>query len=53
MVELFLTPDSIERLYNAEGGAIYGLASHGRFKGGFKPRNRASSMTTSTSPAGA
>lgn len=39
-VERFLTPDSIERLYNAEGGAIYGLASHGRFKGGFKPRNR-------------
>jgi diapolycopene oxygenase len=39
-VEHFLTPDSIERLYNAEGGAIYGLASHGRFKGGFKPRNR-------------
>jgi diapolycopene oxygenase len=42
VVERFLTPDSIERLYNAEGGAIYGLASHGRFKGGFKPRNRSS-----------
>ena len=40
VVERFLTPDSIEQLYNAEGGAIYGLASHGRFKGGFKPRNR-------------
>ncbi|MDG2031555.1 MAG: phytoene desaturase family protein [Phycisphaerales bacterium] len=40
VVERFLTPDSIERLYNAEGGAIYGLASHGRFKGGFKPKNR-------------
>ena len=33
----------IDRMYNAEGGAIYGLASHGRLKGGFKPRNR--SMT--------
>ena len=39
-VEEFLTPDSIERLYNAECGSLYGLASHGRFKGGFKPRNR-------------
>jgi len=27
-------------MYNAEGGAIYGLASHGRLAGGFKPRNR-------------
>ncbi len=35
-----LTPGGIERLYNAEGGAIYGLASHGRLAGGFKPRNR-------------
>ena len=26
-------------MYNAEGGAIYGLASHGRLAGGFKPRN--------------
>lgn len=40
VVERFLTPDSIEQMYNAEGGAIYGLASHGRFKGGFKPKNR-------------
>lgn len=39
-VERFLTPPQIERLYNATGGAIYGLASHGRLKGGFKPRNR-------------
>jgi phytoene dehydrogenase-like protein len=35
-----LTPASIERMYNAEGGAIYGLASHGLLRGGFKPRNR-------------
>ena len=39
-VEHHLTPDDIDRMYNAEGGAIYGLASHGRLKGGFKPRNR-------------
>ncbi len=40
VVEKHLTPQSIDRMYNAEGGAIYGLASHGRLKGGFKPRNR-------------
>lgn len=39
-VEQSLTPASIDRMYNAEGGAIYGLASHGRLKGGFKPSNR-------------
>ncbi len=40
VVERHLTPQGIEQWYNAEGGAIYGLASHGRLKGGFKPRNR-------------
>jgi phytoene dehydrogenase-like protein len=40
VVERALTPAGIERMYNAEGGAIYGLASHGRLHGGFKPRNR-------------
>jgi len=40
VVDRFLSPASIERLYNAEGGAIYGLASHGKLKGGFKPKNR-------------
>lgn len=40
VVDRFLTPDGIERMYNAEGGAIYGLASHGKLAGGFKPRNR-------------
>ncbi|MFO0873256.1 MAG: phytoene desaturase family protein [Phycisphaerales bacterium] len=40
VVERHLLPSQIERLYNAEGGAIYGLASHGRLRGGFKPRNR-------------
>lgn len=40
VVEHHLMPDDIESRYNAEGGAIYGLASHGRLAGGFKPRNR-------------
>ncbi|MFO0963375.1 MAG: phytoene desaturase family protein [Phycisphaerales bacterium] len=40
VVERHLTPQGIEKRYNAEGGAIYGLASHGRLKGGFKPANR-------------
>jgi phytoene desaturase len=40
VVERYLTPTHIDRWYNAEGGAIYGLASHGRLHGGFKPRNR-------------
>ncbi len=40
VVERYLTPTQIDQWYNAEGGAIYGLASHGRLQGGFKPRNR-------------
>lgn len=40
VVERTLSPAGIERMYNAEGGAIYGLASHGKLAGGFKPRNR-------------
>ncbi|MEO0482817.1 MAG: phytoene desaturase family protein [Planctomycetota bacterium] len=39
-VDRWLTPKGIERMYNAEGGAIYGLASHGKLAGGFKPANR-------------
>ncbi len=38
-VERTLTPRGIESMYNAEGGAIYGLASHGKLAGGFKPPN--------------
>lgn len=45
VVERHLTPDGIERMYNAEGGAIYGLASHGRLSGGFKPRNRSTAFS--------
>lgn len=40
VVEHHLHPQLIDSMYNAEGSAIYGLASHGRLKGGFKPRNR-------------
>ena len=43
VVERSLTPAGIEARYAAEGGAIYGLASHGRLRGGFKPRNRSGS----------
>jgi phytoene desaturase len=39
VVERHLTPNMIDTMYNAEGGAIYGLASHGKLKGGFKPKN--------------
>ena len=44
-VEHHLTPTAIESMYNAEGGAIYGLASHGRMAGGFKPNNTAKAAT--------
>ncbi|MCA9288399.1 MAG: phytoene desaturase [Phycisphaerales bacterium] len=44
VVERHLTPQGIERMYNAEGGAIYGLASHGKLHGGFKPRNRSKTV---------
>lgn len=40
VVERALTPSAIDAMYNAEGGAIYGLASHGKLSGGFKPNNR-------------
>ncbi|MEM8757006.1 MAG: phytoene desaturase family protein [Planctomycetota bacterium] len=43
-IEHALTPDGIDRMYNAEGGAIYGLASHGKLGGGFKPRNRSRAL---------
>jgi len=35
-----LTPEDIHRRYHVLNGAIYGLASHGLFLGGFKPANR-------------
>jgi phytoene dehydrogenase-like protein len=38
--EYALTPEDIHRRYGVWNGAIYGLASHGRFFGAFKPSNR-------------
>ena len=38
--EAMLTPADIHRRYGVLDGAIYGLASHGRFSGAFKPSNR-------------
>jgi phytoene desaturase len=38
--ESALTPESIGQRYSVLDGAIYGLASHGRFTGAFKPGNR-------------
>jgi diapolycopene oxygenase len=38
-VERFLTPEDIASRYGVWNGAIYGIASHGRLQGGFKPAN--------------
>lgn len=38
--ESALTPADIHERYRVLDGAIYGLASHGRFRGAFKPGNR-------------
>lgn len=38
--EAALTPEDIDRRYAVLQGAIYGLASHGRWTGAFKPNNR-------------
>ncbi len=40
VVERALTPQEIHDRYQVLDGAIYGLASHGRFLGAFKPNNR-------------
>jgi phytoene dehydrogenase-like protein len=37
--ERHLTPQDIHERYGVLNGAIYGIASHGRFRGGFKPAN--------------
>lgn len=39
-VERVLTPQDIHDRYRVLDGAIYGLASHGRVRGAFKPGNR-------------
>jgi len=38
--ERHLTPQDIHERYRVLNGAIYGLASHGKFAGAFKPGNR-------------
>lgn len=38
--ERALTPQDIQERYQVLNGALYGLASHGRFLGAFKPGNR-------------
>ena len=40
VVERALTPQDIHDRYRVLNGAIYGLASHGRYFGAFKPANR-------------
>jgi diapolycopene oxygenase len=40
VVERVLTPQDIHERYRVLNGAIYGLASHGRLLGAFKPGNR-------------
>ena len=40
VVERHLTPQDINDRYSVLDGAIYGLASHGKFTGAFKPANR-------------
>jgi phytoene dehydrogenase-like protein len=40
VVEHVLTPEDIHHHYQVLNGAIYGIASHGRFLGAFKPGNR-------------
>jgi phytoene desaturase len=40
VVERHLTPQDIHDRYKVLKGAIYGLASHGKFTGAFKPGNR-------------
>ncbi|MEI8135207.1 MAG: phytoene desaturase family protein [bacterium] len=42
--ESALTPQDIHERYHVLNGAIYGLASHGRFLGAFKPSNRSSDL---------
>jgi len=43
--EHHLTPQDIHDRYRVLNGAIYGLASHGKVNGAFKPGNRSRDMT--------
>jgi phytoene desaturase len=42
--ERALTPQDIHDRYRVLNGAIYGISSHGRFMGAFKPANRSSEV---------
>jgi phytoene dehydrogenase-like protein len=42
--ESALTPQDIHDRYSVLDGAIYGVASHGRFLGAFKPANRSTDV---------
>lgn len=42
--EAALTPQDIHERYRVLNGAIYGLASHGKFLGAFKPSNRSTEV---------
>lgn len=44
VMEEALTPADIHSRYRVLNGAIYGIASHGRFTGAFKPSNRSSDI---------
>jgi phytoene desaturase len=44
VVEEVLTPQDIHDRYRVLNGAIYGIASHGRFNGAFKPGNRSTDL---------
>ncbi len=43
-VERYLTPKDIHERYGVLNGAIYGITSHGRLQGGFKPANHSSDV---------
>ncbi|MGB7326716.1 MAG: phytoene desaturase, partial [Rubripirellula sp.] len=43
--ESSLTPEGIHNRYRVLNGAIYGLASHGKYVGAFKPANRRNDLT--------
>ncbi len=43
--EAALTPQDIHERYHVLDGAIYGLASHGRLLGAFKPANRSRDLS--------
>ena len=40
VTESSLTPEGIHKRYRVLNGAIYGIASHGKYLGAFKPANR-------------